>query len=243
VSTSPLLVIEHEANCPPAWMGEWLVDAGLTLDVRRPYLGENLPGDLAGHGGLMVLGGAMGADDDTKCGWLTATKQLIRSAADDGTPTLGICLGHQLAAVALGGQVEKNPRGQQVGVLDVGWQDEAAADALFGTLSGPARAVQWNNDIVTVLPGETVLLARTPYDEVQAARFAPTVWGVQWHPEAGEDVIRSWAEEDRDAATERGIDFDKYLAMVADAHDEMRRTWRPLASGFAAIVLETVTSQ
>jgi GMP synthase (glutamine-hydrolysing) len=234
-------VIEHEAACPPAWMGEWLVDAGLSLDVRRPYYGENLPEDLARHGGLMILGGAMGADDDADHPWLTATKQLVRTAAEVGTPTLGICLGHQLAAVALGGRVAKNPRGQQIGVLDVGWEEPAADDQLFAPLAGPARAVQWNNDIVVAMPEQSVVLAQTPAGEVQAARFAPQVWGVQWHPEAGADIITEWAKDDREDAIERGVDIDGYIAAVADAHEEMRRTWRGLAAGFAAIVHEPVS--
>jgi GMP synthase (glutamine-hydrolysing) len=137
--------------------------------------------------------------------------------------------------VALGGRVERNPRGQQVGVLDVGWTPDATGDPLLGALAAAAspeqgtRAVQWNNDIVVETPPGTVVLARTPRDEVQAARFAPTVWGVQWHPEAGEDVVRVWAEKDRDEAAERGVDLAGYVAAVGAAEPEMRSTWSPLA--------------
>ncbi len=232
---APILVVQHETDCPTGWVGEWLVEAGAELDVREPYRGDDLPPTLDGYGGLIVLGGSMGANDDADHPWLTATKALIREGAVRRVPVLGICLGHQLCAVALGGEVVRNPRGQQIGVIPVGWTDEAAADALFGAMAEPVRAVQWNNDIVSRLPDGAVLLAETPAGEVQAARFAPTVWGVQWHPEAGHDIIRTWVDADRDDAAERGINVDLHVAAVAEAEQEMRATWRPLADRFLAL--------
>ena len=232
---APILVVQHETDCPTGWVGDWLVEAGAELDVRHPYRGDDLPSDLHGYSGLIVLGGSMGANDDAENPWLTATKALIREGAVRRVPVLGICLGHQLCAVALGGEVVRNPRGQQIGVIPVGWTDEAAADELFGAMAGPVRAVQWNNDIVRRLPEGAVLLAETPAGEVQAARFAPTVWGVQWHPEAGHDIIRTWVDEDRDEAAERGINVDFHVVAVAEAEQEMRATWRPLAERFLAL--------
>ena len=71
--------------------------------------------------------------------------------------------------------------------------------------------------------------AASVFGEVQAMRFAPTVWGVQWHPEAGEDIVRVWADKDRDHAAERGVDLAGYVAAVGAAREEMRATWSPLA--------------
>jgi GMP synthase (glutamine-hydrolysing) len=232
----PLLVVEHEASCPPGWIGEWLVDAGLDLDVRRPYAGEPLPASLDRHAGMVVLGGSMDAYADRARPWLTETKQLVREAAADGTPTLGICLGLQLAAVALGGEVRRNPHGQQIGVLDVGWLPAAGDDLLFGPLLGSRAALQWNSDVATRLPEGATELARTPRGELQAARLAPSVWGVQWHPEAGEHIIKAWAAEDRDDAWERGVDVDAHVATVAASTALLRRAWRPLAQRFADLV-------
>ncbi|MEP7092133.1 MAG: type 1 glutamine amidotransferase [Nocardioidaceae bacterium] len=237
----PLLVVEHEDQCPPGWLGEWLAEAGATLDVRRPYAGDALPGDLRGHHGLVVLGGEMGAHDDHEHPWLAGVKRLVVGAVHDGTPVLGICLGHQLVAVALGGVVAPNPLGQQIGVLDVGWTPAAGDDRLLGSLArrpAPAPAVQWNNDLVTRLPDGAVDLAHTGRGELQAARFAPAVWGVQWHPEAGEEIIGPWAEHDRDDAVERGVDVDAYVADVTAARADLRSTWRLLADAFAAVCAE-----
>jgi GMP synthase (glutamine-hydrolysing) len=241
VSTPPLLVVEHEEQCPPGWLGEWLTAAGAELDVCRPYAGDVLPDDLAAHSGMLVLGGEMGAYDDAGHPWLTEVKQLVVSAVGDGTPVLGVCLGHQLAAVALGGEVGVNPLGQQIGVLGVGWTAAAYDDPLLapaaalGSSAEAAPAVQWNNDVVTRLPDGSVDLAHTDRGELQAARFAPSVWGVQWHPEAGAEIIGSWADHDRDDAIERGVDVDGYVAAVAAAHPRLRAAWPVLAHRFAAL--------
>lgn len=234
----PVLVVEHEAQCPPGWMGEWLADAGCVLDVRRPYQGDELPPDLEGHRSVLVLGGSVDAYADDRAPWLPQVRQLIRVAAEERVPTLGICLGHQLAAVALGGAVQANPLGQQIGVLDVGWTPAAAIDPLLGAVCSARVAVQWNNDVVVALPPEAELLARAASGEIQAARFAPTVWGVQSHPEVGEEIVTVWAEDDRDSAAERGVDLDEYVAQVAGAADELRASWRPLATRFASLTRE-----
>ena len=230
-----LLVVEHDAECPPALLGTWLEEAGCALDVRRPYSGDELP-DLAAYDGLLILGGPMGADDDAQHAWLGPVKELVREAQGSGLPTLGICLGHQLIASALGGSVERNPRGQQVGLLDVGWTGAAEQDALLGPLSSPRRGVQWNDDIVTALPDDATLLAETAYGEVQAARYAPAMWGVQLHPEVDAATLQPWADEDRGSHETRGIDTDRLLRDIDAARAELDEAWRPLAEGFAALV-------
>lgn len=237
MSRPTVLVVEHDRECPPALFGEWLTEAGCDLSVSRPYAGDELPAP-APYDGLVVLGGPMGANDDAKHPWLAPVKELLRDARATDLPTLGICLGHQLAAVAFGGSVAANPLGQQVGLLGVGWTAAARADRLFEPLSWPRRAVQWNDDVVTELPDGATLLAATDRAEVQVVRYAPLMWGVQLHPEVDVPVLRPWADSDRGSHETRGIDTDALLRDIDAARAELDDAWRPLAVGFAALVAE-----
>ena len=84
--------------------------------MRHPYAGDQLPEDLRGHDGLVILGGQMGANDDNAYAWLAPTKALVRIGAEQGVPVSALP-GHQLAVVVLGGEVVVNPTGAQRGVL------------------------------------------------------------------------------------------------------------------------------
>ena len=231
-SDARVLVIQHQDDCPPALVGNWLVEAGCTLDVRRPYAGDALPADLADHDALLVLGGSMGANDDALHDWIDRAKELFRSAARDGVPALGLCLGHQLAAAALGGTVEVNSHGRQFGVLPMGWTAAAQDDPLLG--SRPGRVIHWNNDVVTELPPAGVALAHAPDGTVQAARFDDTVWGVQAHPEVDDAIVKRWAADERE---EIGAEIvDAALTEMSAAAPELQQAWQPVAAAFAGLL-------
>jgi GMP synthase (glutamine-hydrolysing) len=225
--TPRALVIQHEDDDPVHLMAGWM--QALDLDVCQPYLGDALPATLDEYAALVVMGGAMGAYDDADNPWLTPSKELIRVAAADQVPTLGICLGHQLASVALGGEMRPNPNGRQFGLIEIGWRPEAAEDPLLSAAYGARRGLHWNDDVVVRLPEGATQLATAPTGEVQAARLAETVWGVQWHPEVDEPLVRTWCDEIEPALAERE------LAALAAAADELEAAWRPLGERFAEL--------
>lgn len=234
VVSAPLLVVQNEPTCPPGWVGQWLTATGVPLHVCQPYAGDLLPSDLGGHAGLLVLGGHMGANEDARYPWLAATKRLVREAAAKQRPALGICLGHQVFAVALGGTVETNPAGRRAGVWRVGWLPAAGTDPLASV--GGATCVQWNDDVVSRLPTYAVALARNEFDELQAARFAPTVWGVQWHPEAGSAICAGWAARASQTSPERTETYAVVLTDIAAAEATLQAAWRPLIEAFAVLL-------
>jgi GMP synthase (glutamine-hydrolysing) len=220
-------VVQHEERVPLGLLGTWWGEAGLELDVRRGDQGELGAPEVPD--GLVVLGGTMGAGDDADHPWLPTTRALMVGAVEAGVPVLGVCLGHQLAAVALGGEVRPNPAGTTLGVVPFTPTPEGAADPLLAGVPG-RHALHHNDDVVTRLPPGAVRLATAPDGTVQAARFAPRAWGVQFHPEATTEVYAGWLAEDAGPAE---------LATVAAARAaaaDLRRWWRPLADRFAALV-------
>lgn len=228
-----LLVVQHEPDAPVAWLGEWWTDLGLALDVVRGDLGEPVTARLGDHDGLVVLGGAMGACDDATAPWLGATRSLVADAVHRAVPTLGVCLGHQLAAVALGGRVDRNPSGRTVGLVPVRLTDAGATDPLLAGLDGLV-AVHYNDDVVLESPAGATLLATLPDGRPQALRFGPAAWGVQFHPETSPEVFGAWLRWDSpDGLTPGQADL---LAEVTAARSALRAAWRPLAERFAALV-------
>jgi GMP synthase (glutamine-hydrolysing) len=235
--TTRVLVVQHEDDDPIHLLGDWMT--GVATTPLRPYAGDVVPETTQGYDGVVVMGGAMGARDDGTAPWLPATRALIRAAAEARTPTLGICLGHQLCAVALGGAVEKNPRGRQLGLLRIGFDEQAHDDPLLGVLtgsSGPRRALHWNDDVVTRLPVGGVRLATAPTGEIQAARHAPTVWGVQWHPEVDDALVCQWANDGSLPPAEKLRLIDELVASRGELDD----AWRPLAEQYVALVTAAV---
>jgi GMP synthase (glutamine-hydrolysing) len=235
VTPQRILVIQHEDDCPPAWLGDWLSAAGLGLDVRRCHRGDEVPRDLDGADALIVLGGEMGALDDDAYPWLPATRDLIRAVVGSGAPFLGVCLGHQLAAVALGGEVAVNPDGQALGLTPFGPTPAGVTDDLLSAVRLGAAAVQWNRDIVTRPPDDTTVLATSPDGSVQAIRFAASAWGVQFHPEVSPAVFESWVYGVREAPTPEAL---AALAQVYGAESRLRTDWQPLADRFADVVAQ-----
>jgi GMP synthase (glutamine-hydrolysing) len=215
-------------------VGRWLVDEGCALDVFACFAGDGLPTSLDPYAALVVLGGEMGAYDDVQHPWLTGTKALLADAVAAELPTLGICLGLQLLAVATGGRVATAVPGPQLGVRPVELTAAAAGDPLLAALKPDALGVHWNNDVVVDLPADATLLS-TSAGAVQALRVGTAAWGVQHHPEVDVETLRLWADADVAAgllpaatATDRLTAFERCDVDLAPA-------WRGMVGRFAAL--------
>ncbi len=225
-----VLVVQNAASDPVGRLGGWLRDAGLTLDVRD---GAWLP-ELNGYDGLVVLGGGMSATDDERAPWLPSVRALLAQALADETPTLAVCLGAQLLAVALGGRVGRNPDGPEFGAQLVAKRANAATDPLFRDLPITPDVIQWHYDAVLDLPPSAVLLASSPVCEVQAFRAGRLAWGIQFHIETTPAVVRQWAATD--AAALAGYDVDLLLERSEAVHGDIAEVWQPFAATFARVV-------
>ncbi len=229
-----LLAVQHEDEAPLAWLGQWWAERGIGLDVVRADLGEAVPARVE-QDGLVVLGGYMGATDDAHVPWLAPTRDLIRATVEDGIPVLGVCLGHQLMAVALGGEVRRNPAGRLLGLLPVALTEEGRTDPLLSGSEG-LRAIHYNEDVVTVAPHGAAVLATAPDGTIQALRFAERAWGVQFHPEISPELFDRWLHSETGETGSLGATAQAVADEVAGAGTELRRAWQPMADRFATVL-------
>ena len=205
-SAPVITVLQHQDSVPLGRLAHAL--PGARLQVLRPDAGDVLPGaeELTA---LIVLGGAMAIHDDAEHPWLAAERDLLTAAVDHGVPTLAVCLGAQQLAAARGGHVEKSaPTGPERGVIEVRLRPDAVTDPVLGpvvaALGRDVPAPSMHEDAITALPVEATWLASSQKYPFQAFRVGSAV-GVQFHPEAGEDVMRTWAES-------RGLDAEQLTA-------------------------------
>ncbi|MDF5755642.1 type 1 glutamine amidotransferase [Spongiactinospora sp. TRM90649] len=225
-----ITVIEHGADAPIGAFGDWLSGEGAEIAVVRPYLGQPVPD--AAPGGLIVLGGEGSAWDDEAQPWLPATRDLIARCVADGVPTLGICLGAQLMALACGGAVEHGAAGLEIGLGAIVSLPAAATDPLFG-LTAETCAVTYHHDAVTVLPpGAVPLLTGDVYPN-QGYRLGETAWAVQFHPEATYEIFASWTAATAGPLGAMGLSVTDLNAQVERARDRLAATWGPVARTFA----------
>jgi GMP synthase-like glutamine amidotransferase len=231
VSTPPVLAVRNDDSDPLGPIGDWLREAGLEIDEVP---GPDVPAGLDGHSALLVLGGAMGATDDLIAPWLPAVRALLRDALTREVPTLGICLGAQLLAVANGGRVERSPDGPEFGAQLVAKRSAAAHDPLFRPLPIAPDVIQWHLDAITVLPPGAIELASSPVCANQAFRLGRLAWGLQFHIETTPELVRSWA--DADAETLADYDVEAMLRRSDAVHSDIAETWRPFIHAFADIV-------
>ena len=179
-------MILHQELSDPGRVGAALCGLGYGLDRCRPMLGEPLPERLDEHAGVVVFGGPMSANDEHLPG-LRAEMDFIPKVLDAGTPFLGICLGGQMLARVLGGQVAPHPQGWfEIGFYDI--QPTAQGDDLF---DGPTRFYQWHSEGFSV-PQCCARLATGPYFENQAFRYDGNAYGLQFHPEVTAQMMQHW---------------------------------------------------
>jgi GMP synthase-like glutamine amidotransferase len=231
------LVIQHAVGEDIARLGEWLGDAGLLLDTVPAYEGAGVPQAPDGYAAVIVLGGGMTAWDDEVAPWLPATRALLSAATAAQVPVLGICLGAQLLAAALGGRVEPGTEGPEIGPGLVAKRDASADDPLFRQVPFTPDVLQWHYDQISTLPAGATLLAASSRYQHQAFRIGRS-WGVQFHPETTPAMVRRWAGEDAAHLADLGIDVDALLERwdLEQLHADMEAVWQPFATRFVEVV-------
>lgn len=181
----------------PHWRG-----AIVELDAQRFELPD--PKDFAA---LVVTGSAASVIERTP--WILAAERALAAFVSAGVPTLGVCFGHQLLGQALGGDVQPNPRGREIGTVET---ELFADDPLFADLPRRLLVNMSHVDSVVALPPGARVLARTVLEPHAAVRFGERAWGVQFHPEFDGSVMRGYIEARAHQVANEGIDLSTLRA-------------------------------
>ena len=186
-----ILVLQHIACEPPGVYEDVLRERG--ADIHRVELDENDPlPPWRGFDAIIAMGGPMSVNDDEKLPWLRHEKTLIGEAVRTGVPFFGACLGAQLLAASLGGNVFRGDK-PEVGLLPVALTAEAATDPVFAGSPSQFLTFQWHGDTFT-LPPDAVLLAGSSAYPHQAFRWGRRAYAVQFHLEVSRDMVGEWLD-------------------------------------------------
>lgn len=185
-----VLVFQHVPYEPLGTLDPLLKDSGCRIRYvnfgREP---ESRP-TLDGYEALIILGGPMNSDQIDSYPNLISEVEIIREAVGRDMSVLGICLGAQLLARALGGTVSRNAV-REIGWYDVEMTEAGLNDPVLSTFAPTQEVFQWHEDGIT-LPPDADLLAGSPASSVQAFRYGEHAYGFQFHLEVNRPLIDRW---------------------------------------------------
>ena len=216
----PIIVFQHSDLSHPGRLGLTLRDHGHRLDIRRLDKGDRVPPDLDDVHGVISLGGPQNLDEPrSKAPWLDDEIAFVKKAHDAQLPVVGICLGHQIIAAALGGEVGVMPK-REMGFHIVHLSPSCQTDTIFAGVAWDMPQFHAHGREVTKLPHGATNLASSKACKAQALRAGVRTYGFQFHFECDRDSIAAHARQDRDHFNEAGITFDD-LMKQCDQHYAM----------------------
>lgn len=194
-----IYIIKHVEDEGPGLLGDFFRHLGWESVLVELYRGEALLYDLESPAGVIVLGGPMNVYQEEDYPFLKMEDQFIRKMLKEEVPLLGICLGAQLLAKACGARVHKSPW-KEIGWYEVELTREGQRDALFRGLGRDLCVFQWHEDTFEIPKGGALLATADPCPN-QAFKVGPSAYGLQFHVEVTLDMVKVWAEKERQAVS------------------------------------------
>ena len=230
-----IVVLEHHAMETSARLGQTLRDHGHQLSVIRLYAGDPVPVDLDNVDGVVIMGGPMNIDQADEYPWISQEAAFIKSAHEASLPIVGICLGAQLIAHALGGKVEKMSA-PEVGWLPVSQFRPGFADTVYGGITWKSHQFHTHGQEVTELPPGGVMLASSDSCKHQAFRVGLTTYAFQYHVEWTKSDIDGVLEQFASWISESGGDVEAIRRETEDCYELYRHLGDRLCETLATLV-------
>jgi len=214
----PILIVLHQEHSTPGRVGHALRQLGFELDVRRPRFGDPLPSTLEDHAAAVIFGGPMSANDADD--FIRREIDWIAVPLQEDKPFLGICLGAQMCARALGGRVSPHPQGH----AEIGYYPIHPTPAGRQVVSDwPEQVYQWHREGFE-LPRCAELLAEGDMFEVQAFRFK-RCYALQFHPDVTHAMMHRWITRGHERMEMPGAKPREAHFADREVYDYSARAW------------------
>jgi GMP synthase-like glutamine amidotransferase len=229
------LVLQHMDHDHPGRFLDYFAEDGIVPDFVRVFDGEPIP-SFAKYDLMFVLGGAQDTWEEDQYPYLAEEKAAIREwVSDKAKPYLGVCLGHQLLATALGGEVAPAEH-KEVGVFEVALADEGKAHPFFAGLPETQSVMQWHHAEVKRAPQHALVLAHSPLAAVQSIAIDRHALSTQFHCEFSPQTVATWSSLPgyrNVLELELGVDgYEKLKAQCYPLMPDMARNTRKLYENF-----------
>jgi GMP synthase (glutamine-hydrolysing) len=229
-----VLFIQHGEPDKAGLLGDVLAGAGVTVDVLRADLGQPVPLALDGYSGLALGGGGQGVYEKDKYPYLQQEIDLVKSAASAGAPVIGLCLGGQLMAAALGGEVRPAPR-KEIGFFEVTLEEISAYDPLWRGLPRSFPATHWHGDVFEIPPGG-MRLGSSALTPNQLFRYGHALYGFQFHLEMTPDLLDELVEDSREYLQDSGVNPETMRREGRECLPRLRETAETVFSRWAELL-------
>lgn len=230
----PIAVVQHEPSVPPGLIAEVLREAAAPNVVIEAWREPEWP-DARELGGLVVLGGTMNVDELDAYPFLRSSRNLMSDALEAGTPVMGVCLGSQMMARVLGGDVYRaEPRNAFFSPVE-------AVDDPVVTPFATAPVLQFHEDTFSLPPGADELARSSRSGLLQAFRYGTTAYAIQFHFEVDAAILAGWCHNigDHAMSEEWGVSTSDLLAQSERHLEGQKRAGRELFARFLDLARET----
>lgn len=191
--SSKVLIIRHVPHESAGTIESFLTDHKLNFEYLNPYDGIQVPHALKAHDALIVMGGPMNVDETREYPFLADEVKLIQDCIQAKKPVIGVCLGAQLMAKALGSKVFKGPR-KEIGWYPIELSTEAAKDPVFNRANKTETVLHWHGDTFDLPKGATLLASSKIYPN-QLFKYGSKAYAFQFHIEVTAPMVRDWMKE------------------------------------------------
>ena len=228
-----ILVFQHHPQEGPAALGRILQDHGCRLRTLHLYTGDDVPGDLDGVDGVVSMGGPMNVDQADDHPWMAQETALLKAAHEAGKPIVGICLGAQLVAAALGGKVAKMAK-PEAGWGNVRLSFPGSTDPLYAVIGWDTMQFHMHGCEVTDLPAGAAPLAGSRACRTQSFKVGYRTYGFQYHFEWTRKDIEQFADDP--LTTEAGLTAGQIVADCDKHYGAYRRLGDRLGERIALLL-------